>query len=279
MLPTEAQIQQAAFDRWRRRGWTHGFDREDWFAAEDELKFSLNYQTIVEYPLDAPETLILSGRPARYCRFCERTDVQTLFGPATPVVAGALESSLLSEAICEECRSTFRSRLAEEFKLFQIALLGGATHADSRGGSRASSVYSIAVFKSLVACALTIMPERELRYFVDALEWVSNPASQRDAALLQEEALCLAYQAEFLRNRSWTSLARRTEHTAPFPYMIYFLAQGGVVLQVRLPLCVRDEDLDGRHIRLPRRSFTSRDDQPFAQARAWELRPGCGCPG
>src|SRR5262249_20621823 len=122
MVPTDAQIRQAAFDRWRRRGWTHGFDREDWFSAEDELLFSLNYQTIVEYPLDAPGTLILGERPARYCRFCERTAVQTRFGPAMPVVAGALESSLFTEAICEDCRSHFRDGFVDEFKQFQVAL-------------------------------------------------------------------------------------------------------------------------------------------------------------
>ena len=72
--------------------------------------------------------------------------------------------------------------------------------------------------------------------------------------------------------RSWTSLARRTENNAPFPYMIYFLAQGGVVLQVQLPLCIRDQDLDGRLVQIPRRSFTSPDGRPFEQTRPWELR-------
>src|ERR1017187_6277257 len=93
MFPTHDQIGQAAFDRWLRRGRAHGFDREDWFAALDDLTFSLNYQTIVEYPLDAPGMLILSDRPVRYCRFCERTAVQAAFGPPIPLLSGRHETS------------------------------------------------------------------------------------------------------------------------------------------------------------------------------------------
>jgi hypothetical protein len=115
------------------------------------------------------------------------------------------------------------------------------------------------------------MPESELRYFVDTLEWVSNPDPHFDEPLLREESTCLVYSADFLRDKSWTSLARRTQNDAPFPYMIYFLAQGGVVLQVRAPLCIRDQDLDGRLVRVPRRSFTSPEGRPFEQASPWEL--------
>jgi Protein of unknown function (DUF2934) len=274
MLPTEDQIRQAAFNRWRRRGWVHGFDREDWFAAQDELTFGLNYQTIVEYPLDATGTLILSDRPARYCRFCERTAAQVVFGPARPVMDGARRTSLYTEAICEECQFTFRSAFAGDFRLFQSSLPSGQSEGCSGARSGVGAVYSLAVFKSLVACALTIMPESELRYFVDTLEWVSNPDADDDALLLREEATCLVHSADFLRERSWTSLARRMENDAPLPYMIFFFAQGGVVLQVRVPLCIRDQDLDGKLVQIPRRSFTSPEGAPFGQAPAWQLPVG-----
>jgi Protein of unknown function (DUF2934) len=266
MFPTEDQVRLAAFDRWRRRGWVHGLDREDWFAAQHELCFSLNYQTIVEYPLDVPGTLILSDRPARYCRFCERTAAHVPFGSARPVVGGGLETSLFTEAICDECQSAFRDAIDHEFTRFQGALLGAGTDISSGKHLHTPPHYSLDVFKSLVACALTIMPESELRYFVDALEWVSNPDSDCDASLLRAEATCLVYSAAFLRDQSWTSLARRAKNDAPFPYMIFFLAQGGVVLQVHLPLCIRDQDLDGRLIHVPRRAFTSPEGSPFEQA-------------
>ena len=132
-------------------------------------------------------------------------------------------------------------------------------------------IYSLDVFKSLVASALTIMPESELRYYVDALEWVSNPDPDCDAPLLREEATCLVYVADFLRDQSWTSLVRRRANDAPFPYMVYFLAQGGAVLQVQLPLCIRDQDLDGRQVKVPRRAFTSPEGRPsFRAGWRWE---------
>jgi hypothetical protein len=274
MFPTEDQIRLAAFDRWRRRGWAQGFDREDWFAAQHELTFSLNYKTIVEYPLDGPGTLILSDRPTRYCRFCERTAAHALFGPAQPVVDGWLKGSLYTEAVCEDCRSTFGNLLADRFRTFQVSLLGGVNEGSSGERSSALARYSLAIFKSLIACALTIMPESELGYFVDSLEWVSNSDLGRDAPLLFEEATCLVYSAQFLRDRSWMSLARRTENSALFPYMIFFLAQGGVVLQVQIPLCIRDQDLDGRPVRRLRRSFMTGDGQPFERVYTGELRLG-----
>jgi hypothetical protein len=56
--------------------------------------------------------------------------------------------------------------------------------------------------------------------------------------------------------------------------MIFFLAQAGVVLQVRVPLCIRDQDLDGRPAFFPVRSFVSAEGFPFEQARSWELKLG-----
>jgi hypothetical protein len=134
----------------------------------------------------------------------------------------------------------------------------------------------LTVFKALVACALTIMPESELRYFVDTLEWVSNPDAERDAQVFSVEATCRLYSASFLRDSSWTSLARRKENHAPVPYMIFFLAQGGTLLQVSLPLCIRDQDLDGRSVSLLPRSFDAGDGPSFEQAHSWELGLGSG---
>jgi hypothetical protein len=53
MLPTWQQIEKAAYDRWERRGWTHGHDRDDWVAAEQDLTFDMNYRTICQLPLAA----------------------------------------------------------------------------------------------------------------------------------------------------------------------------------------------------------------------------------
>ena len=101
------------------------------------------------------------------------------------MVDGGRESSLFTEAICDECQSAFRDALADEFRRFHDFTAGceraKAPPATLRTHRRQ---YSLTVFKSLVASALTIMPESELRYFVDTLEWVSNPDADCDAPLL-----------------------------------------------------------------------------------------------
>jgi hypothetical protein len=128
------------------------------------------------------------------------------------------------------------------------------------------------MFKSLIACALSIMPEIQLRYFADSLEWVSNPDPDSDGLLLKEAATCRAYTVPFLRNRSWTSLARRNDGVLSLPYMLYFLAHHGVVLQVQVPLCTRDQDLDGRPVREIRRSWSASEDDRLPQPRPTELQ-------
>ena len=94
------------------------------------------------------------------------------------------------------------------------------------------------------------MPEGELSYFVDTLEWVNNP-DHDDDGLLFAETVCHVYVAPFLADRSWCSLVRRINSELPLPYMIYFLSRGGFVIQVHVPLCLRDQDLDGRSVLMP----------------------------
>jgi hypothetical protein len=266
MLPTEEQIRQAAFDRWQRRGRVDGLDRDDWFRAQDELTFSLNYRTIVEHSLDSSGPTRSNDLRARYCRFCERTEPRTRFRAPGPLFTGGGAPAVCSEMICEECQSSLRDALENSYVQFWDGLTG-----DCGGRPDAVEHYCLGAFKGLVACALAIMPEAELPYFVDTLEWVSNPEPNRDGALLREQATCVAYAADFQRDQSWTSLARRVEKQALFPYMIFFLAHGGIVLQVPVPLCIRDQDLDGRPVRIPCRSFSTGEGERFEQAQQFEL--------
>jgi hypothetical protein len=272
MFPTHEQVELAAFNRWLRRGQRHGFHRDDWFAAESELSFGMNYETAAHYPLDAPGTFILSDRPVRYCRFCERTSVQVAFGPPRPVLAGGQICSLCTEAVCDECQAGFRDAQGAQIERFRKSVGEDATRMTREDSSRGRGGYTLAVFKSLVGCALAIMPENELGYFVDTVEWVSNPDPEFDGRLLHQDATCLVYLAPFLGQRSWASIARRVENDAPLPYMISFLALAGVVIQVQLPMCIRDQDLDGRLVRVPRRSFTNGEGETFEGARVLEFR-------
>ena len=255
-----------------RRGRSHGDDRRDWLAAEDELTFSLNYQTVVEYPLDGPGALVDNDRRGRYCRFCERTAAHVVFGGPTPLLAGGWSPSLASSSVCNECRTGFRDTQAARLERFRAVMAEGAGRSAAFGRVGSPEIYSLEVFKALTGCALLIMPESELGSFVDTLEWVSNPHDRRDNRLLEGDATCVVYLARFWAERSWISLARRIEKDAPLPYMVSLLAVGGVLIQISLPLCIRDQDLDGRPLHIPRRSFTEGEGESFQQARVLEFR-------
>ena len=47
------------------------------------------------------------------------------------------------------------------------------------------------------------------------------------------------------------------EEDAPYPYMLFFLGAERLILQMHLPLCVLDEDLDGTEVHMPQRSFST----------------------
>ncbi|HKM56669.1 MAG TPA: hypothetical protein VJY33_24915, partial [Isosphaeraceae bacterium] len=72
---------------------------------------------------------------------------------------------------------------------------------------------------------------------------------------LFEGAGSLIYRTHTPYIPGWTSLAQRIEDDAPFPFMQYFLAVDRLVIQIHIPLCARDEDLDGSEVRMPERSF------------------------
>jgi hypothetical protein len=81
------------------------------------------------------------------------------------------------------------------------------------------------------------------------------------------------YFAPFWGERSWTTIAtiaRRIDKHLPLPYAIYFQAVRGVILQIPLPLCVRDRDLNGWEVRFPRRRFAVLKGQSFEEARVVE---------
>jgi hypothetical protein len=209
--------------------------------------------------------LILGERPERYCRFCERTYAQVNFSAVCSVVPGFGRSSLFSEALCDECHQGCLEPLTPGFSRFWQALADEAAGRAGDGGPPESVLYNTVVLKSLVASALLIMPEAELRYFVDALEWLSNPNHDDDARLFIG-AVCHVQFVPFLKDRSWTGLARRIDDQLPLPYMLYSLGRDGVVVQIAIPLCIRDQDLDGQIVRMPVRPFTHGHGSGFQES-------------
>jgi hypothetical protein len=259
MIPTRDQIERAAYDRWIRRHRSHGYDRDDWIGSEIELTYLLNYQTVVEFTLDLASPLNLGNVPARGCRFCERSARHTAFSAPRPVVQGLPQALLHSKRVCDECQADCRDALAVHCENFWRTL--HATR-DAYQVVLRRDVDSLAVFKSLVASALLVMPETELAYFTDTLEWVNNPDHEYDGALLADTD-CHVYWDPSPPVRSWISLARRVDDEAPFPYMVAFISWDGVVVQISVPMSVRDQDLDGRGARLLQRSLIRGDGPHF----------------
>jgi Protein of unknown function (DUF2934) len=266
MRPTRDQIERAAYDRWIRRDRAHGHDRDDWIGSETELTFLLNYNTVVEYPLDSSTSLIL-GDSIR-CRFCERTSPHATFSRPRPVVQGPAERVLFSAQVCDECQQDCRDPIAIHCERFWKALHAGG---DVHRRVQRRDVDALAVLKSLVTSALLIMPENELAYFADTLDWVNNPDHEYDGGLFTD-TFAQVYDAPFLREQSSIALARRIDDEAPFPYMISFLSWRGIVIQISLPMSVRDQDLDGRSEQAAQRSLISGDGRGYYEARPAVLR-------
>src|SRR3954466_15966571 len=96
MCPTYDRIERAAYGRWERRGGVHGQDRDDWYAAEQELLFALNYKVAAFHLLDDPTRRFVGSRGRRACRFCERAAPDATFpAEGRPALPEALGNSSL----------------------------------------------------------------------------------------------------------------------------------------------------------------------------------------
>jgi hypothetical protein len=257
MMPSREQIERVAYERWERRGRYHGDDLEDWIAAEMDLVFDLNYKIITEYQLEEKQKRVIGGAQRPRCRFCEQSAPQAAFSrvqPAVPELVGNM--TLGTREICDECADRFGGSIDRDFAQFWESLDGLRSGRGSFRELRAPTAISIPAYKALIRMGLTIMPEEELSSFTDAIEWISNPDHHFDSKLFCGVG-CLVYQAHLPYPAAWTSLARRSSDDTPLPYMLFFLASGRLILQVNLPLCSRDEDLDGEEAHMPERSFST----------------------
>jgi hypothetical protein len=257
MFPSRDQIERAAYDRWERRGRCHGADREDWVAAELDVTFALNYRPLVEYSPDGDEPgRIGSGRKPR-CRFCEQSPPRARFSKTRSALPEFMGNPwLLTREICDECVAQFSAGIDQDLRRFWDALDGLRRGRSSDREMRAPSSISIPAYKGLIRIALTLMPEAELSAFTDTIEWVGNPDHDFDRSLFGGVG-CLLYEVYEPSTRPWASLTTRVDDEAQVPYMLSFLGSGGLVVEAQVPLCSRDEDLDGNDVRILQRSFTT----------------------
>ena len=276
MLPTCEQIEVAAYHLWERHGRLHGRHREDWEAAEKQLTYSLNYEPIQEHGLSEPVPRVLGNQATRLCRICERNSKRARFGPPVSVMPILQNSSLLTAEICLECQAECREPLMDDLAGFWASLAPEIAVREKHADPRANNGFSLGAYKSLVASALLMLPDREMPYFLDTLEWIGNPDHDADEHLFAG-ASCRAYLGAGHDAGSWASLARRIDEDAPLPYMMAFVACHGVIIQIHLPLCLRDEDQGGRSLPLLERSFGWGHGSSFRLASSTLLpllRPG-----
>ena len=236
MHPSSEQIGVAAYHRWQRRGLEHGHHVYDWLAAEQELLFALNYELIASYRLDGVGPRHLGDGDEPRCRFCEATAPRATFEgprPALPISLG--NESLFSHEVCDDCHAQHLESVGTHLDRFVAAI--------RRGDLRDRSHDPVAAFKGLARAALAVVPEDELQFFEDAIEWVGNPDHDLDSRSIGGMD-CYLHRLAEASPFSWVAVARRIEDDGPFPYLLAFFGTGDLVFQIALPLCVRDEDLE-----------------------------------
>jgi hypothetical protein len=245
MIPTFDQISDAAYYRWQRRGYNHGHDRSDWLAAEQELLFAGNYEVVLYEPLDGEARSLVGSPRRRVCRFCERSAPAATFSDARPALPTFLGNrSLWTYEECDDCHEEFSAGIDADLAAFLARVREGS------GGGRPAPGISVAALKGLVRTALAVLPGDELHSFEDTIEWVGNPDHEFDVRLFGEVGCDLHVLPAPLAH-PWIALARRIDEEAPVPYLLVFVGTGSLVLEAPVPLCIRDEDLDGEPVLVP----------------------------
>lgn len=262
LVPSWNQIEKAAYERWERRGGSHGSDRDDWLAAERELTFRLNYQSVARHDLTTTTPTYLGPSKPTRCRFCEQAPPSVaLSSSRSPIPAVLGKSSIIARDVCDECAQSFADDLEAEFNRFWRSL------PDLTSRDSANSTVPLVAFKALTWMALALMPEADLEYFTDALEWVGNPDHDEDSSAFSRLA-CLVYPVPASSPAAWVGLERRKDEEAPLPALLFFIASGGVILQFPVPLGVLDQDSDGEEIQFLQRAWTPPDASGFSDRRS-----------
>jgi hypothetical protein len=221
-----------------------------------DLTFDMNYVLIVEHLFAEPKKRIIGRDSAPRCRFCEQSAPRVSFSAVRPVISESIgNTSLFTREVCDECAQQFGATIDQDFARLWTSLESLRSDRPIRDYHVPSAI-SVGAFKSLIRMAISLVPESELASFSDTIEWVGNPDHDFDIGLFEKMG-CLLYQVHVPYATGWTSLARRHDDQAPFPYMLFFLGSERLIIQAHLPLCTHDEDLDGTEIRIPERSFST----------------------
>ena len=238
------QIAVAAYYRWERRNFAHGRHAFDWIVAEAELTFAANYDLVAKYRLDGISPHQLGNEDDLRCRFCERTAEQAEFaGPRLAASTCLGNQAIFTQEVCDDCQAQYQASVGGDLDEFVHSIKASGTN-ESR------SFIPLAAFKGLTWAALTLLPEAEMQYLEDTVEWVSNANHNLDSQSIPGIE-CTVHHLPDPLPFSYAALARRSDEDTPHPYLLAFFATGRTVFQFPLPLCTRDEELEG-HWRIPR---------------------------
>ncbi len=239
MLPSSEQVRLHAYFRWEKRGHGHGCHLDDWVVAEQALLFAMNYEVLARYALDTSTQTPLGQLHSRVCRFCEQAEPRTQFASSVPILKG---SNLVALDQCEECQAQFLDGLDE--------VLGSFLEDVSRG--HVPDSVPIAAYKGMVKIALSILPVEDLDLFPDAVEWICNPDHDHDGGSFSRMGMGIfLHQGEGLTG-AFVGVARKIEDGEPMPSALFFLGGPGYSISMAVPLCMRDEDLEGADLIVPR---------------------------
>jgi hypothetical protein len=264
MLPTDDQIRVAAYHRWQRRGHAHGHHAADWLAAEQDLLLALNYRAIAHCTAESPTRSPLVERFRVVCRFCEQAPPRTTFPAPRPLPSAAPAVPLPPvDDVCDACRQQFADTLSIPLDRFLNSV---------RAGTLPATV-PIAAYKGLVQTALSMLPAPLLELFPDALEWAANPDTDLlDSDIARRGVIVHALERH---QRPWSALVARTDPEAPMPYVLAFLGSDSATIELPMPMCLRDEDLDGEAVvepLVPSLDGLTRDAGPYSTRRLRVVR-------
>jgi len=101
----------------------------------------------------------------------------------------------------------------------------------------------VAVYKTLVKIALTIMPEPELQHFRETITWLNEKSHEETS--FKFESLWMIF-GSFENNISWDQLSvvlskRKLEDNLNLPYMLFNLSYANFDFQLPVPLCSLDK--------------------------------------
>jgi hypothetical protein len=232
-------IRQAAYARWEHRGRCHGFDRQDWIAAELQARFELNYQVVAADRLDGNAPRVLGAPTSRRCRFCGGANPRVEFSDSVAIFpANFGPGSPLALDQCEDCASGF----AEEIDPALLRFVGPYLRPIERDTTPASGI-SVAAFKGLVKLALSVMPLDQLDEFEETIDWIGNPDHDFDLSVFRGMA-CVIHQVPTSFPASWSALAQRMDDGEAWPSMLFFLGLKSVILQIAVPMGRLDDELE-----------------------------------